>query len=40
MQIGNPGAVVLTVNGHGRGSPGPVGNPITLSFRPVKQLTS
>ncbi|MGH3158792.1 MAG: helix-turn-helix domain-containing protein [Streptosporangiaceae bacterium] len=40
MEIGNPGAVVLTVNGHGRGSPGPVGNPITLSFRPVKQLTS
>jgi len=40
MQIGNPGAVVLTVNGHSHGSPGPVGNPITLSFHPVKQLTS
>jgi cytoskeletal protein RodZ len=40
MQIGNPGAVVLTVNGHSHGQPGPVGNPITLSFRPVKQLIS
>ena len=40
MQIGNPGAVVLTVNGHSHGSPGPVGNPITLSFHPVKQLAS
>jgi cytoskeletal protein RodZ len=40
MQIGNPGAVVLTVNGHSQGSPGQVGNPITLSFHPVKQLTS
>jgi cytoskeletal protein RodZ len=40
MQIGNPGAVVLTVNGHSHGSPGPVGNPITLSFHPVKQLIS
>jgi cytoskeletal protein RodZ len=40
MQIGNPGAVVLTVNGRSHGSPGPVGNPVTLSFRPVKQLTS
>jgi cytoskeletal protein RodZ len=40
MEIGNPGAVVLTVNGRSHGSPGPVGNPITLSFRPVKQLIS
>jgi cytoskeletal protein RodZ len=40
MQIGNPGAVVLTVNGHDHGSPGPVGNPITLSFYPVRQLAS
>jgi cytoskeletal protein RodZ len=40
MQIGNPGAVVLTVNGHSQGSPGQVGNPITLSFHPVKQLAS
>ena len=34
MQLGNPGAVVLTVNGQNRGSPGRVGNPITLTFRP------
>jgi cytoskeletal protein RodZ len=40
VQIGNPGAVVLTVNGRRHGSPGPVGTPITLSFRPVKQLIS
>jgi cytoskeletal protein RodZ len=39
MQLGNPGAVVLTVNGKDRGSPGTAGNPITLSFRPGKQLT-
>ena len=38
MQLGNPGAVVLTVNGHNRGSPGTAGNPVTLSFRPGKQL--
>ena len=38
MQLGNPGAVVLTVNGQNRGSPGTAGNPITLSFRPGKQL--
>ena len=40
MQLGNPGAVVLTVNGKNRGSPGSVGNPITLSFSPVRQLSS
>jgi cytoskeletal protein RodZ len=40
MQIGNPGAVVLTVNGHSHGSPGQVGSPITLSFHPVKQPAS
>ncbi len=39
MQLGNPGAVVLTVNGQNRGSPGRVGNPVTLSFRPGKQLS-
>lgn len=39
MQLGNPGAVVLTVNGQNRGSPGSVGNPVTLSFRPGKQLS-
>jgi cytoskeletal protein RodZ len=40
MQLGNPGAVVLTVNGQNRGSPGRVGNPVTLSFRPSQQLSS
>jgi cytoskeletal protein RodZ len=40
MQLGNPGAVVLTVNGQNRGSPGTAGNPVTLSFRPGKQLSS
>jgi cytoskeletal protein RodZ len=39
MQLGNPGAVVLTVNGQNRGSPGPPGNPVTLSFRPGQQLS-
>lgn len=39
MQLGNPGAVVLTVNGQNRGSPGRAGNPVTLSFRPGKQLS-
>jgi cytoskeletal protein RodZ len=38
MQLGNPGAVVLTVNGQNRGSPGRVGNPVTLTFRPGRQL--
>jgi cytoskeletal protein RodZ len=37
MKLGNPGAVVLTVNGHNRGSPGT--NPVTLSFRPGQQFT-
>jgi cytoskeletal protein RodZ len=36
MQLGNPGAVVLTVNGQNRGSPGRVGNPVTLTFRPAR----
>jgi cytoskeletal protein RodZ len=40
MQIGNPAAVVLTVNGKHRLSPGSQINPVTLSFRPVEQLTS
>ncbi len=39
MQLGNPGAVVLTVNGQRRGSPGTVGNPITLSFHPGTQFS-
>jgi cytoskeletal protein RodZ len=39
MQLGNPGAVVLTVNGQRRGRPGTVGNPVTLSFHPGKQFS-
>jgi cytoskeletal protein RodZ len=39
MRLGNPGAVVLTVNGKDRGSPGTAGNPVTLSFRPGQQLS-
>jgi cytoskeletal protein RodZ len=38
MQLGNPGVVVLTVNGKNRLSPGAQINPITLSFSPVRQL--
>ncbi len=40
LQLGNPGAVLLIVNGHNRGSPGTVGNPVTLSFWPGRQLSS
>lgn len=39
MQLGNPAAVVLTVNGQNRISPGKVANPITLSFRPGRQFS-
>ena len=39
MQIGNPGVVVLTVNGRHRLSPGVQITPVTLSFHPVRQLT-
>jgi len=39
MQLGNPGAVVLTVNGQNRGRPGTVGNPVTLSFHPGQQFS-
>jgi len=39
MQLGNPGAVVLTVNGQNRGSPGTVGNPVTLSFHPGQHFS-
>lgn len=39
MQLGNPGAVVLTVNGQRRGRPGTVGNPVTLSFHPGQQFS-
>lgn len=40
MQIGNPGAVVLTVNGRHRLSPGSQVTPVTLSFHPVRQVTN
>lgn len=40
MQLGNPGAVLLIVNGQNKGSPGRVGNPVTLSFRPDRPLSS
>jgi cytoskeletal protein RodZ len=40
MQIGNPGFVVLTVNGRHRLSPGVQITPVTLSFHPVRQLTN
>src|SRR5207302_10681709 len=34
MQIGNPGGILLTVNGKNLGRPGSVGQPVTLSFGP------
>jgi cytoskeletal protein RodZ len=40
MQIGNPTAVVLTVNGRHRLSPGVRVTPVTLSFHPVRQLSN
>jgi cytoskeletal protein RodZ len=40
MQIGNPGSVVLTVNGRHRLSPGAQVTPVTLSFRPVRRQTT
>lgn len=40
MQIGNPGAVTLTVNGKHRLSPGGQINPVTLSFSPIEQISS
>jgi cytoskeletal protein RodZ len=36
LRIGDPGAIVLTVNGKSR-SPGPPGQPVTLSFGPGQQ---
>ena len=38
MQIGNPGGIVLTVNGKDLGRPGTYGQPITLNFGPGKKL--
>lgn len=40
MQIGNPGSVVLTVNGRHRLSPGAQVTPVTLSFHPVRHTTN
>jgi cytoskeletal protein RodZ len=40
MQIGNPVAVTLTVNGKHKLSPGAEVTPVTLSFSPVEQITS
>ena len=38
MQIGNPGGIVLTVNGKDLGHPGTYGQPVTLNFGPGKKL--
>ncbi len=40
MDIGNPGGIVLTVNGKKVGSPSPAGQPVTLSLGPGKPVTS
>ena len=39
MDIGNPGGIVLTVNGKKLHSPGGVGQPVTLSLGPGKPVT-
>ena len=39
MNIGNPGGIVLTVNGKRVGSPGAIGQPVTLSLGPGRQVT-
>ena len=39
MNIGNPGGIVLTVNGRRVGSPGATGQPVTLSLGPGKPVT-
>ena len=39
MDIGNPGGIVLTVNGRKVARPGGVGQPVTLSLGPGKQVT-
>jgi cytoskeletal protein RodZ len=39
MQIGNPGGILLTVNGKNLGSPGSAG-PLTLSLGPGRKLSS
>jgi cytoskeletal protein RodZ len=40
MDIGNPGGIVLTVNGRKLGRPGAAGQPVTLSLGPGKPVTS
>jgi cytoskeletal protein RodZ len=39
MDIGNPGGIVLTVNGKKVGSPGVTGQPVTLSLGPGRPVT-
>jgi cytoskeletal protein RodZ len=38
MQIGNPGGIMLTVNGKDLGHPGSYGQPVTLNFGPGRPL--
>jgi len=38
MQIGNPGGILLMVNGRDLGHPGSVGQPVTLNFGPGHKL--
>jgi cytoskeletal protein RodZ len=40
MQIGNPGGILLNVNGKNLGRPGSPGQPLTLSFGPGRRLPS
>lgn len=40
MQIGNPGEILLTVNGRSLGRPGVRGQPLTLTLGPGKQVPS
>ena len=40
MQIGNPGGILLTVDGKKLGRPGSPGQPVTLSFGPDRRLPS
>ena len=38
MKIGNPGGILLTVNGKSLGRPGSVGQPLTLTLGPGRKL--
>jgi helix-turn-helix protein/uncharacterized protein DUF4115 len=40
MQIGNPGGILLTVNGKSLGRPGSYGQPVTLSFGPGQKAST